>query len=73
MKTAVILFVAATLLQGCAPLTVAQRCGTETPASVPNEGDGVSDRQACERVRKDPERADNRIIDNPNKKGKFRL
>ena len=34
MKTAVILFVAATLLQGCAPLTVAQRCGTETPAAA---------------------------------------
>ena len=33
MKTAVILFVAATLLQGCAPLTVAQRSGTETPTA----------------------------------------
>ena len=32
MKTAVILFVAATLLQGCAPLTVAQRCGTAADA-----------------------------------------
>ena len=34
MKTAVILLVAATLLQGCAPLTVAQQSGTETPATA---------------------------------------
>ena len=34
MKTAVILLVAATLLQGCAPLTVAQQSSTETPAAA---------------------------------------
>ena len=34
MKTAVILLVAATLLQGCAPLTVAQQSGTKTPATA---------------------------------------
>ena len=34
MKTAVILLVAAMLLQGCAPLTVAQQSSTETPAAA---------------------------------------
>lgn len=32
MKTAIILLVAATLLQGCVSLTVVQRSGTENPA-----------------------------------------